>query len=440
MPQRQLIAYGSSTAFYQDPLLVRWSDVQDFTVWQGTAYNQAGQYRIPTGSKIVGAMQVAQQGLIWTDLDLWAMQYIGQPYIYGFNKVGSNCGLIAQKAAGQLSGSVFWMSQNQFFVMSGSGPQQLPCSIRDLVFENLNTDYVERIRCGTNTQFNEIIWYFPAIKIPVLDADGLPTGSWVFGNGEVNAYVKFNMVLNTWDYGFQNPNDASVLVARTAWVDQSVLGNPIGAATTNSVPNNTQNTSSVYQHEVTYNADGVTIKPTFKTGYFALTEGDNQVFVDQIWPDMKWDTIGGESYDITSISGDGTQATATFTQPVTIPVNTAISINGNSVSGFNTGTGTVTVTSSSAGSLTFASTVNGTGTGGNLELSNNGNVLITFYIADYPTDVPREYGPYTMTSSLNFLSVRMRGRLMQIGLSSEVPNSWWRIGNIRYRFAQDGKY
>ena len=85
MPQRQVIAWGSSFTLQPDPLLIRWSDVADSTVWIGTATNQAGSYRIPTGSKIVTCIQGPQQGLIWTDLDLWSMQYIGAPLVYGFN-------------------------------------------------------------------------------------------------------------------------------------------------------------------------------------------------------------------------------------------------------------------------------------------------------------------------------------------------------------------
>lgn len=514
MPQRQLIAYGSSTSFYIDPLLVRWSDVEDFTTWIGTAYNQAGQYRIPTGSQIVGGMQVSQQGILWTDLDVWAMQYIGAPLIYGFNKIGSNCGLVSQKAAGQMAGSVYWMSQNQFFEMAGSGPQPLPCPLRDWVFQNLLETYSYKIRCATNTHYNEVTWHFPAIKIPVLDEEGLPTGAWVYGNGENNAYVKFNIALRTWDYGYQDPADTTgvgtgsisgnvltvtavssgsfgngcilngsgvtagtaitgyltgtggigtysvypsqtvsstsmtatllatnAIVSRTAWVDQSILGNPIGAGTTGSVPSVGAPAAYVYQHELTYNSDGAPMRPSFKTGYFALTEGDNQIFVDQIWPDMKWDTIGGEVYTISTATGTGTTATLTFTQPVTIPVGTPIMVQNNTSSGFNTGANaTVTVSASTPGTVSYANATVTPGTGGTIDVDNASRVSMTFYLADYPGDTPTVYGPYFMNSSTRYLSVRMRGRLMQIGVSSDDSNSWWRIGNMRYRFAPDGKF
>jgi uncharacterized protein YbdZ (MbtH family) len=295
MPQRQIIAYGSSFDSIQDPLLLRWCDVEDFSVWIATANNQAGSYRIPTGSRIVGAMQASQQALVWTDLDLWSMTYIGQPFIYGFNKIGANAGLISRKGWGQLGGVVYWMSQKQFFMFGGNGVQPIQCPVWDQVFQNLypgeDTDgnpYTDRIRCAANSQFNEITWYFPAHYTYDIDpATGLNLDSQLIGTGEINAYVKYNTVLNQWDYGYQHPDDADVLVGRTAWTDQSVLGAPIGAAAATSVPGQTAG-FYVYQHEMSNDADGAAIPCGFTTGYASLSEGDNMTFIDQVWPDMKW--------------------------------------------------------------------------------------------------------------------------------------------------------
>lgn len=380
MPQRQLVAYGSSDSTFQDPLLVRWSEVEDFSVWQGTAANLAGSYRIPTGSKIVGGIQANQQGLLWTDLDCWAMQFIGYPNAYGFNKIGANAGLIGRKAMSQLGGVVYWMSQRQFFRLAGGGPEILPCSVWDQVFQNIYPGSEDKIRCAANTQFGEITWYFAANKIPVLDANGQPAGGTVDGTGEVNAYVRFNVLLNQWDYGYDNPNsndiNSQAIVGRTAWIDQSVLGPPIGAATSLSL-SSSANAYAIYQHEGDKNGstyvdaesiDGTTVPilSTFRTGYFALAEGDNQIFIDQVWPDMKW-----------GLTGSG---------------------------------------------LT------------------NAKVYITFYAANYPGDTPIAYGPYEMTQGVEYLSIRLRARLMSISLNSTETGTFWRIGNVRYRFQPDGKY
>ena len=372
MPQRQVIAYGSSFGSIQDPLLVRWCDLEDFTVWAGQAINQAGSYRIPTGSKIVGGLQAPQQALLWTDLDLWSMTYIGQPYIYGFNKIGANAGLISQKAAGQMSGAVYWMSQRQFFRFAGSGVEPLQCPVWDQVFQNLfpgndanGNPYTDRIRCAPNSQFNEITWFFPAHYTYDIDpATGLNLSQMQIGTGEVNAYVKYNIALNQWDYGYQHPDNPAVLVGRTAWIDQSIFGGPIGAAAGTSVVGQTSG-FFVYQHETSNNADGVAMEAGFTTGYAALADGDNMIFIDQVWPDMKW---------------------------------------------------------------------------GFVDEAKTAEVKITFFVTNYPGDTPIEYGPYTVTQDTQYLSVRMRGRLVAIGVSSTDLNSFWRLGAVRYRFQSDGKY
>lgn len=342
MPQRQVVAWGSSFTLQQDPLLIRWSDVSDSTVWIGTAQNQAGSYRIPTGSKIVTCVQAAQQGLIWTDLDLWAMQYIGAPLVYGFNKIGANCGAISRKCVGQLNNTVYWMSQKQFFMNAGQGPQPMPCPVWDVIYQNLKTGndangipYTQHIRCGVNSQFNEITWYYPSTNST---------------NGENDSYVKYNTVLNQWDFGS---------LGRTAWIDQSVLGPPIGSGTDN----------YLYQHEIGNDAangtQAVAMNSTMQTGYFEIADADNIMFVDQIWPDMKWGTYSG---------------------------------------------------------------------------TNNATVNMTFYATNYPGDTPIVYGPYFMTQATEYISVRIRARLIAINVSSNDVGTFWRLGGIRYRAAPDGKY
>ena len=135
MPQRQIIAWGSTQTGIQDPLLINWCDVGNYNQWVALVTNQAGSYRIPTGSHIVAGVQGPQQAIIWTDIDCWSMQYIGPPYVYSFNKIGAGCGLIARKGAAFVGGIGFWMGPSQFFTLSGNGVQPLPCSVWDVVFQ-----------------------------------------------------------------------------------------------------------------------------------------------------------------------------------------------------------------------------------------------------------------------------------------------------------------
>lgn len=268
MPQRQAIAWGSTFNGIEDPLLIRWSDVNNYTSWVASITNQAGSYRIPKGSRVVQCIQSAQQGLIWTDLGVWAMQYVGQPYVYQFNELGTGCGLIGRKAAASMGGVVYWMGQSQFYMLSGSGVEPIMCPVWDVIFQDLDTDNLDKIRVAPNSRFNEISWFYPTS-----------------GNGgEINAYVKYNIGLKQWDYG---------TLSRTAWINESVLGPPIGAGI---LPGGTGN--FIVQHETSTDAvnasnEASPILASFQTGYFALTEADVKMFIDQVWPDMKWGYFGG---------------------------------------------------------------------------------------------------------------------------------------------------
>lgn len=333
MPQRQIVAWGSTQTGIQDPLLVRWCDVNNFNQWIALPTNQAGSYRIPRGSKIVGGLQGPQQAILWTDIDAWSMQYIGPPYVYSFNEIGSGCGLIARKAAAFMNGIGYWMGLSQFFTLSGAGVQILPCTVWDVVFQNLHpvTANLYKIRVAVNSLFGEITWYYPSAA----------------GTGEIDSYVKHTVPLNIWDYG---------ALARTAWVDQSVLGPPIGADPV---------TGLLYQHETSNDADLQAMQPYFQSGYFTLAEGDLKTFIDLIWPDMKWSQV---------------------------------------------------------------------------DQSGSAQISISFYVVDYPGDTPTVYGPYTVTKATQYFNTRLRGRLVSIRISSSDLGSWWRIGALRYRFSQDGKF
>lgn len=275
MAQQQIVAYGSSIdawdastqssgiagiGTYQDPLLVQWSDVSNFFEWTATAATQAGNFRIPTGSEIVGGLATQNRNLIWTDLDLWGMGYVGPQLVYSFNKIGSNCGLIGKHARAQFGNAVYWMSRSNFFFYAGGGVQPIPCSVYDDVFQDLDLDNAHKCVAGSNTDFTEVWFFYPSIS---------------GGTGKPDKYAKINLVENTWDAG---------TIDRCAWIDRSILGSPIAIGSSNNI---------IYSHESGYNADDTPLLPSFTTGYFYLDEGESFTFIDQIIPDFKFGTVSG---------------------------------------------------------------------------------------------------------------------------------------------------
>lgn len=260
MPEQQIIAWGTTSTGTQDPLLIRGCDAGNFTSWVATPSNLAFTKRLTRGSVIVTGLQMAQQLIFITDLSLWVAQFIGGQDVYAWNEVAENCGCIAKKAAATLHDTLYWMSQSQFFSFSGAGIAPIPCSVWDAVFQNLNLAFVANIRCATNTYFNEVTWYYPSLASE---------------SGENDSYVTLNTVTGGWTLGTNATNN----IARSAWIDQSPLGAPIGADPVSDL---------IMQHEVSNDADNVPLTWFFQTGYATMSDADVLMFVDQFWPDMKW--------------------------------------------------------------------------------------------------------------------------------------------------------
>ena len=251
MPEQQIFGFGAETGGVQDPLLIRWCDVGDYTDWTASATNQAGSFRLSSGSRIVGGLQTTQSSLFWTDLDLWVAQYLGFPLVWGFNKVGINCGLVGMRAAAQTGSIVLWMGQSQFFLWNGASVAVLPCSVWDFVFNNLDRNYLDAVTAASNSLFAEVTWYFPTV------------GS----QGVADAYVKYNVASQCWDYG---------TLTRSAWIDENVFGPPIGIDAN----------GYIQQHETANDLDGVAMDSWAESGWFEISAGTVAVFLERLIPDL----------------------------------------------------------------------------------------------------------------------------------------------------------
>lgn len=259
VPQQQVFALGASPVGGGDldPNLIRFSDIADFTDWTPTAANQAGSYRIPTGSRLVGGAAGNTGVVIWTDVDMWLANYLGFPLVWGFQKIASGCGLLASRAFGNYKSSYYWATRSQFMVFDGSTVQILPCTVWDYFFYNLDTAQVDKVFCAINSEFGEISWYFPSQN----------------GTGEVDSYVTYS-ALETQNTG--TPVWYFGQLDRTCWTDVSVYGPPIG----------TDTLGNLQQHEVGFDADGVPMLPSITSGYLTISEGRTFTSVKRLIPDM----------------------------------------------------------------------------------------------------------------------------------------------------------
>lgn len=256
---------GSAT---QDPLLIRWSDQENYAVWTPAITNQAGGYRLSRGSQIVAEVQTRQEFLVWTDAALYSGQYLGPPYVWGFQLLADNVSIMSPRAAIQTAGNVFWMGVDKFYVYTGR-VETLPCSVWSYVFDDLDRDQAYQVHAGTNEGFNEVWWYYCSS-----------------GSTTVDKYVIFNYVENTWAYGS---------LARTAWLDSALRNTPVA----------TGYNGQLINHEVGTD-DGTTNPPTPISCYvqsadFNIDDGHRYGFVWRIVPDLTFDgsTAGTPSADFT---------------------------------------------------------------------------------------------------------------------------------------------
>jgi hypothetical protein len=236
-PDRHLVFFGTELTIgdptTQDEMFIRFSNQEDINTYQPTAVNTAGTQRLADGSKIVGAVRGRDAIYVWTDSSLFTMRFIGQPFTFGFQQVGTNCGLIGQNAALEVDGAAYWMSENGFFKYSGS-LQSMVCLVEDFVFDDLNTTANQLINVGLNNLFGEITWFYCTSSSTVL-----------------NRCVTYNYL----DSRPERPVWTTGSLARGSWTDSSVFGLPHATsfdASDNSsydVIGNTDGTSIYFEHE-----------------------------------------------------------------------------------------------------------------------------------------------------------------------------------------------
>ena len=235
-PDRHLVFFGTETTIgdptTQDDMFIRFSNQEDINTYDPTAVNTAGTQRLSDGSRIVGAVRGRNAIYVWTDTALFTMRFVGAPFTFAFEQVGTNCGLIGESAAIEVDGAAYWMSDNGFFRYSGN-LESMVCLVEDYVFDDLNTTANQLITAGLNNLFGEITWFYCTA-----------------GSTIINRCVTYNYS----ESSPQRPVWTTGSLARTTWVDSAVFGKPHGTAydstgTSYDVIGNTDGSTVYYQHE-----------------------------------------------------------------------------------------------------------------------------------------------------------------------------------------------
>jgi hypothetical protein len=257
--QRFCIAFGANpydpgepnTTF--DPLLVRWSDQENPFDWVPDATNQSGEQRLSIGSQIVAAVNTRQEIIVITDAAIYSMQYLGPPYVYGFQLLQDNISIMGPKAAITVNNVTYWMGADKFFVYSGR-VETLPCSVRQFIFRNLNKDQAYQVFSASNEQYSEVWWFYCSTNSNVVDS-----------------YVVYNYLDRVWYYG---------TMGRTAWLDSGVLQYPIAADYNGRLLNHEDGSDDVS------GPGAVPINAYIQSSDFDIGDGHNFGFVWRILPDV----------------------------------------------------------------------------------------------------------------------------------------------------------
>ena len=273
--QRHVIAFGAddigSSASdingngIQDPLLIRFSSRELPTDFFPTVNNTAGTLPLGAGSTFMQAIETKREILVWTDTALTSMRFVGEPNVFGLQQISSNITIMSPNAAAATEDFVFWMGIDTFYVYDGR-TQTLPCTVRDKVFLNFNLEERSKVMAGVNTEFSEVIWFYPSANAT-----------------ENDKYVTFNYSEKVWYFG---------TLSRTAWLDRGTRTFPLATAN-----------GYLYNHELGYDDDGIAMNSFIESAGIDIADGERFSFVNRVIPDL---TFEG------SVSASSPQATFTI--------------------------------------------------------------------------------------------------------------------------------
>ena len=235
----------------QDPLLIRFSNQEDALDWWPTATNTAGDLRLGSGSTFVRAIETKREILIWTDTALTSMRFIGPPFTFGLQQLASNITIAGPNAVVATEDFVFWMGLDNFYVYAGQ-TAQLPCAVKEKVFNDINLEQSDKIYAGVNSEFSEVFWFYPSS-----------------GSQQNDKYVVYNYLEKVWYYG---------TLQRTAWLDRGTRPFPLA----------TDNSGYTFNHEFGYDDDGAAMDSYIESSVMDMGDGDRFTYVRRVIPDLSF--------------------------------------------------------------------------------------------------------------------------------------------------------
>ena len=233
-----------------NPRKVQWSDRENNTVWTPAATNEAGDIELQSNGRIECAVRIQNQTLILTDTDAHTATYSGPPYVFGFERVGTSCGVASKQSVAVVDIGAVWMGLESFYAYTGGTVQEVKCDVADYVFSDINASQISKVVAVSNAKFSEIRWFYPSSD-----------------STENNRYVVYNFQDQTWSIGE---------LARSAAIDAGVYRYPIYAD---------PDTKKIYEHEVGHSYGNLT--PFAESGPISIGLGDNVMNVTDLIPDER---------------------------------------------------------------------------------------------------------------------------------------------------------
>jgi hypothetical protein len=285
--------YGSNVL---DPMLIRWSNQDDIFNWTPDPTNQAGFTRLSHGSEIVATVQTRQEIVVFTDVSIYSLQYLGPPYVWASQLLGDNISIMSPTSAVIASGIVYWMGVDKFYSYDGR-VQTLNCDLRRFVFSDINQEQSLQVFSGTNEGFNEVWWFYCSANSTAIDR-----------------YVIYNYTEKIWYYG---------TMSRTAWLDSGLQPYPIAA----NYFSNTL-TGNLINHETGLNDNttgtAVAIDAYISSSEFDIGDGHNFGFVWRVLPDLTFENatstpagaLPAVAMTLQGLANSGSGVTSTASQPV----------------------------------------------------------------------------------------------------------------------------